>query len=170
MGNNFSKETMYTTLSGYSIYTHKDQGYFEHYFDLGPYGKGFMSPLEHIGILTWHKLLKNGHGDYPLLIKNRSGGPIDFIHISCANPNDFDLLSQLSGGYKIVESDHVPAKWRLADTDNGRPLTYHDTLPYLELAKFCDEWVWLLAPEFMPTGAINVPGIDITPDERKLLK
>lgn len=167
---NISKETMYTTLERYTVYTQQDHAYFEHFFDLGPYGKGFMSPLEHIAILTWHKMRMNDSGDHPLLIKNEKGGPVNFIHISCTNPNDFDLLKQLSGGYTIVDSGGFPARWRLGSYENGSPLSYHDTVPFMELIKFCDEWVWMMVPIFCPSGAIAIPGTEIVRDERKLLK
>lgn len=147
-----NKDTMHTTLSGYVIKTYEDQAYFEHYLDLGPYGKAFLSPIEHIGILTWHRILMMGFGDMPLLIRNDAAEQLKFLKIDCAFPNDFDLLKQLSGGYDLSP---VGLGYQLTDNVNGKPLSYHDTTVSLQQGRFYDEPIWVVTPEFKPTGSFD---------------
>ncbi|QXO09780.1 hypothetical protein pEaSNUABM38_00058 [Erwinia phage pEa_SNUABM_38] len=146
------KDTMHTTLSGYMVKTFQDQAYFEHYFDLGPYGKAFLSPIEHIGILTWHKILMSGFGDMDLLIRNDAAEQLKFLKIDCGMPNDFDLLKKLTGGYGLMA---VGLGYQLADNSDGRPLSYHDTTVSLQPSRFYDEEIWVLTPTFNPKGAFD---------------
>ncbi|ANZ50251.1 hypothetical protein PHOBOS_61 [Erwinia phage vB_EamM_Phobos] len=146
------KDTMHTSLTGYVINTFQDQAYFEHYFDLGPYGKAFLSPIEHIGILTWHRILMMGFGDMPLLICNDTAEQLKFLKIDCTLPNDFDLLKKLTGGYELLP---VGLGYQLIDSSNNRPLAYHDTTVSLQHGKFYDEHIWVLTPAFNPTGAFD---------------
>lgn len=160
------KDTMQTTLSGYVIKTFADQAYFEHYFDLGPYGKAFLSPLEHIGILTWHRMLMSGFDNAPLIIRNDSASQLQFLKIDCGHPNDFDLLKKLAAGYEFAVEGigHY-----LADNSNKQPLMYHDTLATIEYGRFYDEPAWILKPVFMPTGSFTFGGKKIKePDMNRL--
>lgn len=151
-----NRNVVCTNLSGYTVKKCDDLGYHEHYLDMGIGGKAYLSPLQHLGVLTWYKTIMQTGDSADLMIRNETGDQLTWLRIFDTSLHDYDLLKMLCGGYKVEPHE---LKMCLSDTDTEKPVIYHDTIPSISRAKFEDVTVWL----FDPTYVRSAGGIFLKP-------
>lgn len=152
-------------LKDYRVKRYAEQGFHEHYFDLGEGRKAYISPLEHLAILTWHCSHATGGMEAPILFIDQKNKEAPIMKINMGNINDHDVVRMLWGGCHVEAED---LRFYLAENGKDGPIKYHDTIPYLSYGQYHGEMVWLFDPQHVPENGIVLKRKFISDDTRKL--